>query len=48
MWAVLARLSAGAASGFGPRLDAHIAMLAGVFRLSRDQIGRLFGAFRRK
>jgi len=36
--AVLARLSAGAGSGFGPRLDAHIAMLAGVFRLSRDQV----------
>jgi transposase len=36
--AVLARLSAGAGSGFGPRIDAHIAMLAGVFRLSRDQV----------
>ena len=36
----LARLSAGAGSGFGPRLDAHIAMLAGVFRLSRDQVRR--------
>ena len=36
--AVLARLTAGAGSGFGPRLDAHIAMLAGVFRLSRDQV----------
>jgi len=36
--AVLARLSAGAGSGFGPRLDAHIAMLAGVFRLSREQV----------
>ncbi len=36
--AVLARLSSGAGSGFGPRLDAHIAMLAGVFRLSRDQV----------
>ena len=36
--AVLARLSAGGGSGFGPRLDAHIAMLAGVFRLSRDQV----------
>jgi len=36
--ATLARLSAGALSGFGPRLDAHIAMLAGVFRLSRDQV----------
>lgn len=36
--ATLAALSAGAGSGFGPRLDAHIAMLAGVFRLSRDQV----------
>jgi transposase len=36
--ATLAALSAGARSGFGPRLDAHIAMLAGVFRLSRDQV----------
>ena len=34
----LAALSAGAGSGYGPRLDAHIAMLAGVFRLSRDQV----------
>ena len=36
--ATLAALSAGALSGFGPRLYAHIAMLAGVFRLSRDQV----------
>jgi transposase len=36
--ATLAALSAGARSGFGPRLDAHIAMLAGVFRLSCDQV----------
>jgi transposase len=36
--ATLAELSAGAGSGFGPRIDAHIAMLAGVFRLSRDQV----------
>ncbi|MGB0092924.1 MAG: IS66 family transposase [Solirubrobacteraceae bacterium] len=36
--ATLAQLSAGALSGFGPRIDAHIAMLAGVFRLSRDQV----------
>ena len=36
--ATLAVLSAGAGSGFGPRVDAHIAMLAGVFRLSRDQV----------
>ncbi len=35
---MLAKLSAGAGSGFGPRLDAHIAMLAGVFRLSREQV----------
>lgn len=37
---VLARLSAGAGSGFGPRLDGHIAMLAGVFRLSREDVRR--------
>ncbi len=36
--ATLASLSAGALSGFGPRVDAHIAMLAGVFRLSREQV----------
>jgi transposase len=36
--ATLAQLSAGAGAGFGPRADAHIAMLAGVFRLSRDQV----------
>jgi transposase len=36
--ATLANLSAGALSGFGPRVDAHIALLAGVFRLSRDQV----------
>lgn len=36
--ATLASLSAGAGSGFGPRCDARIAMLAGVFRLSRDQV----------
>ena len=36
--ASLANLSAGALSGFGPRVDAHIALLAGVFRLSRDQV----------
>jgi len=35
---MLARLSAGAGSGSGPRLDTHIAMLAGDFRLSRDQV----------
>lgn len=36
----LAKLSAGAGAGFGPRIDAHIAMLAGVFRLSREQVRR--------
>ena len=36
----LAGLSAGAASGFGPRIDAHIAMLAGVLRLSREDVCR--------
>jgi transposase len=36
--ATLASLSAGDGAGFGPRADAHIAMLAGVFRLSRDQV----------
>ena len=35
---VLASLSAGDGAGFGPRADAHIAMLAGVFRLSREQV----------
>ena len=34
----LAELPGAALAGFGPRLDAHIAMLAGVFRLSRDQV----------
>lgn len=38
--ATLASLTAGAGSGFGPRLDAHIAMLAGVFRLSREDVRR--------
>jgi transposase len=37
--ACLAGLPAGvSASAFGPRLEAHVAMLAGVFRLSRRQI----------
>ncbi len=36
--ASLAELPGAALAGFGPRLDAHIAMLAGVFRLSRDQV----------
>ena len=36
--AVLADLPGPALAGFGPRLDAHIAVLAGVFRLSRDQV----------
>jgi len=35
---VLACLPGPALSGYGPRLEAHIAMLAGVFRLSRDQV----------
>jgi len=39
--ATLANLSSGALSGFGPRVDAHIAMLAGVFRLSRDQVRQI-------
>ena len=39
--ATLAALSAGAQSGFGSRVDAHIAMLAGVFRLSRDQVRQI-------
>jgi len=36
--AVLAELPGPALSGYGPRLEVHIAMLAGVFRLSRDQV----------
>ena len=36
--AMLAELPGPALSGYGPRLEAHIAMLAGVFRLSRDQV----------
>lgn len=36
--AVLACLPGPALSGYGPRLEAHIAMLAGVFRLSREQV----------
>jgi transposase len=35
---VLAELPGPALSGYGPRLEAHIAMLAGVLRLSRDQV----------
>jgi len=35
---VLADLPGPALSGYGPRLAAHIAMFAGVFRLSRDQV----------
>lgn len=35
---VLADLPGPALSGYGPRLEAHIAMLAGVFRLSREQV----------
>jgi transposase len=36
--ATLARPPGACLSGYGPRLEAHIAMLAGVFRLSRDQV----------
>lgn len=36
--ATLAGMPGAALSGYGPRLQAHIAMLAGVFRLSRDQV----------
>ena len=39
--AVLAELPGAALAGFGPRLDAHIAMLAGVFRLSRTDVRRV-------
>ncbi len=35
---VLADLPGPALSGYGPRLEAHIVMLAGVFRLSREQV----------
>jgi transposase len=35
---VLAELPGPALSGYGPRLEAHIALLAGVFRLSREQV----------
>ncbi len=38
---VLAELPGAALAGFGPRLDAHIAMLAGVFRLSRTDVRRV-------
>lgn len=42
--ATLAELPGGVtASAFGPRLQAHIAALAGVFRLSRRQIADLVG-----
>lgn len=36
--AVLAGLPGPALAGYGPRIDAHIATLAGVFRLSREQV----------
>ena len=36
--AVLADLPGAALSGYGPRVEARIAMLAGVFRLSREQV----------
>ncbi|HVC08302.1 MAG TPA: DUF6444 domain-containing protein [Solirubrobacterales bacterium] len=40
--ATLAGLPAGvSASAFGPRLEAHIATLAGVFRLSRRQVAQV-------
>jgi transposase len=35
---MLAELPGPALSGYGPRLEAHIALLGGVFRLSRDQV----------
>jgi transposase len=35
---VLAELPGPALAGYGPGLDAHIAVLAGVFRLSREQV----------
>lgn len=41
--ATLAVLPGPCLSGYGPRLDAHIAMLAGVFRLSRDQVRQVLG-----
>ncbi len=37
---VLATPPGACLAGYGPRLDAHVAMLAGVFRLSRDQVRR--------
>lgn len=39
--AVLAELPGPALAGYGPRLDAHMAMLAGVFRLSREQVRQI-------
>lgn len=39
--AVLAGLPGPALAGFGPRLDAHIALLAGVMRLSRADVRRV-------
>lgn len=42
--AVLAELPAGVSvSAFGPRLHAHVAVLAGVHRLSREKISELVG-----
>jgi len=38
---VLAELPGPALSGYGPRLEGHIAMLAGAFRLSRDQVRQI-------
>ncbi len=39
--AVLACLPGPALCGYGPRLQAHIAMLAGVYRLSREQVRQI-------
>lgn len=39
--ASLASVTAGQQAGFGPRLDAYIALLAGVYRESREDIHRI-------
>lgn len=39
--ASLAQLPGGELSGYGPRLEAHVALMAGVFRLSRDQVRQI-------
>jgi transposase len=41
--AVLAEGDGVSASAFGPRLEAHVAVMAGVYRLSRRQIVELLG-----